>query len=222
MRTAVEDYIKYIYTLQASGIKVSTGNLAGLMQISMPSVSEMIKKLTDAGYISNKPYHGFKLSPGGEKIALMQLRKHRLLEYFMINVLNFEWEDVHQEADKIEHAVSEKFINSLEYFLGYPKYDPHGHPIPDIKGKIAALKSMPVTKAKVGEFYYVSSVDDKSNEILKYLKEIGVRINSKIKISKVMAFDGSVIIILKGKKYLLSRKIAERLFVSGIDRNSEI
>jgi DtxR family transcriptional regulator, Mn-dependent transcriptional regulator len=214
MRSAIEDYIKYIYTLQSSRVKIGTRNLAELMYISMPSVSEMIKKLTATGYISSKPYHGFKLTAKGEKIALTQIRKHRLLEHFMINTLDYDWEEVHQEADKLEHSVTEKFINRLEYFLGFPKFDPHGHPIPDINGKIRSLNSLPLSEAGTGKYYIVTSVNDRSKEILKYLKEIRIKINSKIKITRVLSFDGSVIIHIKGKKYLLSRKIADSIFVT--------
>lgn len=220
MRSAVEDYIKHIYSLQISRVKVSTTNLAELLNISMPSVSEMIKKLTAAGYITSKPYHGFKLTTKGEKLAILQLRKHRLLEYFMRNTLNYEWEDIHQEAEKLEHAVTEKFINNLDYVLGFPKFDPHGHPIPDIKGKMKNVNSIPLSSAKKGSFYLVSSVNDRSKEILKYLKEIKIKINSKIKISDILFFDGSVIIYNKRKKYLLSKQIAESIFVNITNKKS--
>ena len=205
--------------MQSSRVKIGTRNLAELMYISMPSVSEMIKKLTTAGYITSRPYHGFKLTAKGEKIALTQIRKHRLLEHFMINTLDYEWEEVHQEADTLEHSVTEKFINRLEYFLGFPKFDPHGHPIPDINGKIRNLNSFPLSEAGTGKFYIVSAVNDRSKEILKYLKEIGIKINSKIKITGVLSYDGSVIIQIKGKKYLLSRKIADSIFITENNTN---
>jgi DtxR family transcriptional regulator, Mn-dependent transcriptional regulator len=214
MKSTTEDYIKHIYLLQASGIRIRTSVLAELMHISMPSVSEMVKKLTDSGYISSRPYHGFKLTRQGEELALTLIRKHRLLEYFMVKVLNFEWEEVHQEAEKLEHAVSEKFINSLEKVLGYPESDPHGHPIPDIRGKIKTRNSIPLSEAPAGKYYTVSSVSDRSEEILKYLKDIGVQINSKIKIKGSLSFDGSVIMYYKKKKYLFSRKIAQNIFVN--------
>jgi DtxR family Mn-dependent transcriptional regulator len=213
MKSSLEDYIKQIYNLQVSGIKVGTGNLAALMNVSMPSVSEMIKKITLAGYITSRPYHGFKLTVKGEKLALLQLRKHRLLEYFMKNILDYEWEDVHYEAEKLEHAVSVKFVNRLEKFLDYPKYDPHGHPIPDSNGKIQYLNSIPLADAIKNKSYFVSNVNDRSEEILKYFKEIGLKINSKIKIIDVLGFDGSILIEVKGKKYLLSKKIAGCIFI---------
>lgn len=213
MRSAAEDYIKHIYSLQTSGVKVSTRNLAELLDISMPSVSEMVKKLTSEGFITSKLYHGFRLTPKGEKLALIQIRKHRMLEYFMINTLKYEWEDVHQEAEKLEHAVTEKFINSLDYVLGFPKYDPHGHPIPDIKGRIQNLNSIPLSSAVTGLSYYVSSVNDRSREILKYLKDTGIKLNTGIKISGVLAIDGSVIVYVNKKKHLLSKRIADSIFV---------
>lgn len=213
MRSSVEDYIKHIYSLQVSHIKVSTRNLAEYMDISMPSVSEMIKKLTLAGYISSKPYHGFKLTSKGENLALIQLRKHRLLEHFMKNILNYEWEEVHSEAEKLEHAVTEKFVNRLEDFLGFPEFDPHGQPIPDINGKIKNLNSIPLSNAEKGKYYIVSNVNDRSDEILKYLKEIKLSVNSKIKIADVLSADGLVMINIKGNKYLLSKKITESIFL---------
>jgi DtxR family transcriptional regulator, Mn-dependent transcriptional regulator len=214
MRSSAEDYIKHIYNLKVSNIKVNTRNLADLLNISMPSVSEMIKKLTESGYITSKPYHGFKLTHKGENLALILIRKHRLLEHFMKNILNYEWEEVHTEAERLEHAVSEKFINRLESFLGFPKTDPHGHPIPDIKGKIHNLDSIQLSSAKEGKYYIVSNVNDRSDEILKYLKEIDININSKIKIANVMNFDGSVLVDIKGVKYLLSKKIADNVFLT--------
>lgn len=214
MRSAAEDYIKQIYSLQVSGVKVSTRNLAELLDISMPSVSEMVKKLTAEGFITSKLYHGFKLTSKGERLALLQLRKHRLLEYFMRNTLKYEWEDVHQDAEKLEHAVTEKFINSLDYVLGYPKYDPHGHPIPDIKGKIHNVNSIPLSSAEKGMNCFVSSVNDRSREILRHLKEIGIKLNSELKIIGVLSIDGSVIICINRKKHLLSKRIAESIFVN--------
>jgi DtxR family Mn-dependent transcriptional regulator len=214
MRSAAEDYIKHIYTLQASGVKVSTRNLAELLDISMPSVSEMVRKLTAEGFITSKLYHGFKLTSKGEKLALLLIRKHRLLEYFMINTLKYEWEDVHQEAERLEHSVSEKFINSLDYVLGFPKFDPHGHSIPDIKGKIQNRDSLPLSTAETGSYYYVSSVNDRSREILKYVKDLGIKLNLRIRITGKLAVDGSVIIYINGKKHLLSKRIADSIFVT--------
>jgi DtxR family transcriptional regulator, Mn-dependent transcriptional regulator len=223
MRSSVEDYIKQIYTLQVSSIKVSTRNLAELLNISMPSVSEMIKKLTESGFITSKPYRGFKLTSKGEKLAILQIRKHRLLEHFMKNVLNYEWEEVHAEAEKLEHAVSEKFINRLEDYMDFPKYDPHGHPIPDINGKIQNLNSHPLSVAVKEKSYIVSNVNDRSEEILKYLKEIDLNINSKIRIAGVLEFDGSVFVEVRGMKYLLSKKIADSIFViQGADKKINI
>lgn len=213
MKSTAEDYIKQIYNLQESRVKVSTRNLAGLLGISMPSVSEMIKKLTEKGYITSKPYHGFKLTTKGENLALNQIRKHRLLEHFMIKTLGYEWEEVHNEAEILEHAVTEKFINRLEYILGFPKFDPHGHPIPDKNGRMKNLISFPLSEATTGENYIISAVNDRSKEVLKYLKDIGIKLNSKLKKTEVLTIDGSVIIYVNRKKYLLSRIIAGSIFV---------
>ncbi len=214
MKTSIEDYIKHIYTLQDSGRRVGTAVLAQKMDITMPSVSEMVKKLTAAGYLRNKPYHGFLLTGEGEKIAVSLIRKHRLLEYFLLKVLNFEWDEIHQEAETLEHFVSDKFIERLESVLDFPKFDPHGHPIPDGKGRIPNAKSLVLSDAVIGRNYLVSSVDDKSREILKYLKGIGIKIGSGFRIHDLLEVDKSVIIKIGRKRYLLSKTISDSIRVT--------
>lgn len=213
MRTSIEDYIKHIYILQDSKRRVGTAVLARKLDVSMPSVSEMVKKLTAEGYLRNKPYHGFILTNEGERIALSLIRKHRLLEFFMLNILNFDWDEIHQEAEKLEHFVSDKFIDRLESVLDFPKFDPHGHPIPDGKGRIQADYSIVLSETVIGKTYVVSSVDDKSKEILKYIKGIGIQIGSVIKITGMLDVDKSVIIRARRKKYLLSKTISDSIRV---------
>lgn len=214
MGNAIEDYIKNIYSLQASGLKVSTNNLARRMGVSMPSVSEMVKKLSADGYLTNIKYRGFTLTVKGEKSALMILRKHRLLELFLIKVLKYDWEDVHAEAEILEHSISDTFIAKIDALMGYPKLDPHGHPIPDLRGRIHAGRSIPLKNAKAGKYYSVSSVDDKSREILMFLKNTGINVNTKFRLNGFLEYDDSVLIQLKGKNQLLSKKIADTIFVS--------
>ena len=210
---SVEDYLKNIYVLQQEGKKVNTGNLAVSLSVSPASVSEMVNKLSRLKWIKNEPYHGFRLTKEGERISINLIRKHRLLEVFLSQYLKYDWDEVHAEAERIEHCVSDKFIDKLEEFLSYPKFDPHGHPIPDKNGNLKMLDSILLTSAVPGRKYTIAGVSDESVEILRYFSRIGVKLNASVVVSEVVEFDGSVIIILNNKKQLLSRKMAEQIFI---------
>lgn len=210
-----EDYLKNIYHISEEGGKVNTGNLATALSISPASVSEMVNKLSKEGLIDNKPYHGFELTQGGRKISLNLIRKHRLLEVFLQEHLQYEWDQVHEEAEVLEHVCSEMFINKLEEYLGYPKFDPHGDPIPDKELNIAPTHYKLLLNTEPGREYTIAKVKDSSIEILQYLTKIGIKLNSKIILSEKIEFDGSVVIIAEGKKNLLSKIMAEQIFVAG-------
>lgn len=211
-----EDYLKNIYHLQEEGRKANTGNLAGVLSVSPASVSEMVAKLSKLGWIKNEPYHGFRLTKEGEKISINLIRKHRLLEVFLQQHLNYEWDEVHAEAERLEHVCSDMFIDKLEEYLGNPKFDPHGDPIPDKHGRVAPTKYRLLSDAASEKEYIISKVNDASKEILQYLSKIGLKLNSKITLVEKIDFDGSVIITIgsAGKKQLLSRVMAEQIFVA--------
>ena len=211
---STEDYLKHIYHLSSSGSKVNTGSLAAQLGISPASVSEMVNKLSSEGWITNEPYHGFRLTKKGEKIAVNLVRKHRLIEVFLQQHLKYEWDEVHNEAEKLEHAISDNFINKLEEYLGFPEFDPHGDPIPDKNGNIAATHYKILSKADEGRNYVIAKVNDASTEILQYLSKIGLKLNSNISLNEKIDFDGSVLITHGGKKHLLSQKMADLIFVS--------
>lgn len=210
-----EDYLKNIYHINEEGKKANTGSLASMLSVSPASVSEMVSKLSEQGWIENTPYHGFKLTKEGERISINLIRKHRLLEVFLHQHLNYEWDEVHAEAERLEHVCSDMFINKLEEYLGNPKFDPHGDPIPDKNGRIAATKFKLLSAAEPGEYYTIAKVNDSSREILQYLSKIGIKLNSKIQLTEKIEFDGSVVISLGGKKHLLSSKMCEQVFVAG-------
>ncbi|MEO8512298.1 MAG: metal-dependent transcriptional regulator [Ignavibacteria bacterium] len=210
-----EDYLKNIYHIQEEGRKVNTGSLATALSISPASVSEMVNKLSKQGLIDNTPYHGFELTGDGRKISLNLIRKHRLLEVFLEEHLHYEWDEVHEEAEKLEHVCSDMFINKLEEYLGFPKFDPHGDPIPDKELNIAPTHYKLLLKTEPGKEYIIAKVKDSSIEILQYLTKIGIKLNTKIILSEKIDFDGSVVIIVEGRKNLLSRVMAEQIFVAG-------
>lgn len=208
-----EDYLKNIFHIQEEGKKVNTGNLAGVLEISPASVSEMVTKLSKQGWIENTPYHGFKLTKEGEKISINLIRKHRLLEVFLQQHLNYDWDEVHAEAERLEHVCSDMFINKLDEYLGHPKFDPHGEPIPDKHGKVPATHYKLLNSAKEDSDYTIAKVTDTAKEILKYFSKIGIRLNSKIHLNEKIEFDGSVLVTISGEKHLLSKKMAELIFV---------
>lgn len=208
-----EDYLKNIYHINEEGKKVNTGNLAAVLSVSPASVSEMVSKLSEQGWIENTPYHGFKLTKEGEKISINLIRKHRLLEVFLQQHLNYEWDEVHAEAERLEHVTSDMFINKLEEYLGFPKFDPHGDPIPDRHGKVELTNYNLLSSAEAGKDYVIAKVNDTSNEILKYLSKIGLKLNAKFYLAERITFDGSLLISFNGEKHLLSRMMSEQIFV---------
>jgi DtxR family Mn-dependent transcriptional regulator len=216
---SIEDYIKYIYQIQLLENKVSTSSLARKLKISPASVSGMLSKLSGMRVIKNTPYHGFVLTSRGEKMAVKLIRKHRIIEVFLHQLLNYGWDEVHAEADGLEHACSDKFIEELERYLHYPKYDPHGDPIPDISGKVRGSKYTSLADAEPGKYYVVSKVIDTSNEVLRYLTKIGIKLNSRIHFTERIKLDNSVLINVKNKKHLLSRPIAGHVFVTAFNRH---
>ncbi len=211
--TSVEDYLKHIYQLQSSGSKVNTTTLAGVLNVSPASVSEMVSKLSKPGWIENTPYKGFSLTKEGEKIAVNLVRKHRLIEVFLHVHLGYSWDEVHNEAEKFEHVCTDKFINKLDEYLSYPKFDPHGDPIPDINGNITDKINILLCDAMTDKSYIVRKVNDTSDEVLRYISSIGIKLNTEIFVSEKIAFDESVLININNINHLLSRKIAENIFV---------
>jgi DtxR family transcriptional regulator, Mn-dependent transcriptional regulator len=211
--TSVEDYLKHIYELQSSGSKVNTTTLAGVLNISPASVSEMILKLSKPGWIKNTPYHGFSLTEEGAKIAVTLVRKHRLIEVFLHQHLGYSWDEVHAEAEKFEHVCSDRFINKLDEYLSYPKFDPHGDPIPDINGNITDKMNRRLCDVETEKLYIIRKVNDTSDEVLRYISSIGLELNSEILVSEKIAFDESVLININNTNHLLSKKIAENIFV---------
>jgi DtxR family Mn-dependent transcriptional regulator len=202
--------------LFSTGKKANTTNLARILGISPASVSEMILKLSGNGLIKNTPYYGFKLTNKGEKIAIELTRKHRILELFLQQHLGYEWDEVHDEAEKLEHVCSDKFINKLDKFLGYPKADPHGDPIPDRQGKMRKTVFIRLSEGCINKNYRLVRVNDTSNKILQYLKTNGIKLNSELSVEDKIDFDNSIVITYKGKRQLISKKMSENIYVSKI------
>jgi DtxR family Mn-dependent transcriptional regulator len=217
MLTLVEEnYLKAIYHLSAAGKNpVTTNALADHMSTKAASVTDMIKRLSSKSVISYEKYHGVNISDKGKAAALKIIRKHRLWETFLVQKLNFNWDEVHEVAEQLEHIQSPLLIEKLDAFLGHPKVDPHGHPIPDKNGKVQDVKQVPLSSFAKGKRGIVRSVQDASPTFLQYLSKIGVYIGASINILERIEFDGSLeVLISNSKKVFISREASENLLIA--------
>lgn len=216
-----ENYLKVIFQLSGQNRdRVSTNSLAEKLETKPSSITDMVKKLADKKLIVYEKYQGCELTSKGESIAIQIIRKHRLWETFLVSKLSFGWEEVHDVAEQLEHIHSIKLIDQLDQFLDFPKFDPHGDPIPDKNGNITYRKSkIKLAESAVKSLVEVVSVDEDSLLLLKYLDEIGLQLGSRIKIFERISFDGSLRIeIVDGQKMYLSEKVAENIGVRFISK----
>jgi DtxR family Mn-dependent transcriptional regulator len=209
----VEDYLKSIYRLQEGGGKVSTSSLSERLGVSAPSVTEMIKKLADEGILAYAPYKGVELTAEGRKRALKILRRHRLWELFLVEVLKYPWHEIHDEADRLEHFTSEKLERRLDEALGFPRKDPHGDVIPSTDGSIERVEYRSLSDVKPGETVTVARVNDSSAQVLQYASRLGIGLKRRIKVKEHVEFDGSLRVEIGRKERFVSAKLAENIFV---------
>ena len=172
---AMEDYLKAIYRIEHDGHPVTTQRLADDLQISAASVSNMVKRLNDLNMLIHSPYRGVSLTPAGTAVALEVVRHHRLLELYLSQALGFDIDQVHQEADRLEHHVSEELEARMEKALGFPEFDPHGHPIPSRSGRVPAMSDIPLSGLADGHTVIVSRVSDRDPEQLRKIDALGIR-----------------------------------------------
>jgi DtxR family Mn-dependent transcriptional regulator len=209
----IENYLKNIYKIQTSGGKVSTTSLSEKLQISPASVSEMVKKLADEGSLMHTPYKGVELTESGKRTALKILRKHRLWEMFLVEILHFGWEEIDEEAEKFEHIMSDKMEDKIDEVLGSPSVDPHGDPIPSKNGTIKAIRSVPLSSVEEATSVRVVRVNDANPELLHYASSIGLTLNKKITVRQRMKFDDSLTVRIGTKEITISATLAENVFV---------
>lgn len=214
MTLSEENYLKAIYSLQIeypSG--VSTNAIAEHLETKPASATDMIKKLNDKNLVHYKPYQGVLLNEDGEKHALKIIRKHRLWETFLVEKLNFGWDEVHEVAEELEHITSEKLIAELDLFLGEPKYDPHGDPIPDSDGKLPETAKLKLSKLKKGNTGTCIGVNDTSSSFLKYLAKQKIELGTSIEVLHLESFDQSMTIKVDDRELLLSHIATENIYV---------
>ena len=188
----VEDYLKAIYDLELVGTAASTNDIADRLAISPASVSGMVRRLADQGLITHEPYRGVRLTGDGRRAALRTLRRHRILECYLTEVLGYPWDRVHEEAERLEHAASEELVERMATALGDPVQDPHGAPIPTRDGRVEEPTLRTLAEASVGEQVRVRRVSDKQPERLRYLAELGIRPGSMVRILDKAPFEGPI------------------------------
>lgn len=216
---AEENYLKAIYSISIKNntLSVSTNDLANRLETKASSITEMIKKLSAKKLISYEKYKGVKLTKKGEKIAINIIRNHRLWEVFLVNRLNFKWDEVHEVAEQLEHIKSDKLVDNLEVFLQYPKFDPHGDPIPSKDGILPKREqSMLLNELPVGEEGVVVGVKNSEKAFLQYLEELDITLGKQIQVIKVFSFDQSRIVKVGEKELTLSEQVSKSIIIKSI------
>ncbi|TXE17888.1 metal-dependent transcriptional regulator [Psychroserpens burtonensis] len=209
-----ENYIKAIYHLGNYGKDiVNTNAIADALNTKASSVTDMVKKLADKDYLNYKKYQGVKLKKSGINVAVNIVRKHRLWEVFLVEKLNFTWDEVHEVAEHLEHIKSEKLVNELDAFLEFPTHDPHGDPIPDKDGKFNKIEKIALSHATVGMVYKCIGVEDSSTNFLQYLDSNSIGLGTTIEIIHKELFDNSVKIKLNTTEMVVSQNVAKNLYL---------
>ncbi|MBA3565452.1 MAG: metal-dependent transcriptional regulator [Actinobacteria bacterium] len=214
LTVAVQDYLKGIYTLESVGERVTTSALAGRMGVSAPSATAMAKRLADLGLVERAPYRGVALTEEGRLGALEVLRHHRLLERYLVDRLGLSLDQVHAEAELLEHALSEELEAKIDAELGFPTHDPHGDPIPDSELRVVAGRDRTLVDLEPGERASVSRVPDGDPELLRYLAELGLVPGSGVEVVSQAPFAGPVTVRTDRGDHAISQELADRIAAS--------
>jgi len=213
---AVEDYLKAIFVLQ-SGSSVSTSVLASRLQVSSASVTKMIKRLSGLGLVTYVSYKGVRLTEAGEKIALEIIRHHRLLETYLRDIMGYDWDKMHEEAEHLEHHISEEFENHLDRMLGYPTHDPHGHPIPSREGVMITVESEPLPDCPDNTLLRIRRVADSNTSVLQQLEDLGLLPGTSLQISNKESDMMKIILATDDTQIHLTNDLAAHVFASKED-----
>jgi len=210
---AQQDYLKALYLLRGDQRPVPTRDLAQRLGISSPSVSEMVTRLTAQGLVEHDRYRGQQLTREGRKVALELVRHHRLLEMFLVQVLGYTWDEVHEEAERLEHVISERMEQRIFELLGRPQLDPHGHAIPTLRGKVRPLSDRPLSECRQGEKVVVQGVSDDDPSRLRELDRRGLLPGTAIEIVEESKFEGPLGVRIKGRRLTVPLGLARAIFV---------
>lgn len=210
---AMEDYLKAVYRLNEEGGPATTQALAEALNVTGPSVTNMVKRLHALRLLTYTRYQGVMLTPAGTKIALEIVRHHRLLELYLAETLGYSWDEVHEEADKLEHHVSEDLESRMDSVLGYPTRDPHGDPIPSRDGTVPPNNAKMLGQAEPGEQLTVDRVLDRDPDRLRYIGELELFPGAKVEVLERIPFDDLLRISVQGKVHVVGRQLGESVFV---------
>ena len=211
--TSEENYIKAIFHLQGPDATVTTNELSRELKTKPASVTDMMKKLKTKKLLHYQPYRGFRLSNEGCKVALGIIRRHRLWEYFLSEKLKFNWDEVHEVAEQLEHVSDKKLIDKLDEYLAFPKFDPHGDPIPDTNGKMETGKQINLSALPVNKPAKVCFIANQSELLVEHLNEKKINIGASIIIKRKFSFDDSLEIKIDNKLLTISNQLAKNIFV---------
>jgi DtxR family Mn-dependent transcriptional regulator len=211
---AQQDYLKALYQLHGDQRPVPTRDLAQRLGISSPSVSEMVTRLTAQGLVEHDRYRGQQLTREGRKVALELVRHHRLLEMFLVQVLGYSWDEVHDEAERLEHVISERMEQRIFELLGRPELDPHGHAIPTLGGKVRPVSNRPLSESKAGDKLVVQGVSDDDPVKLRELDRRGLLPGTRIDVVAESEFEGPIVIRVRGRREALPLGLARAMFVT--------
>ncbi|MBA3444555.1 MAG: metal-dependent transcriptional regulator [Gemmatimonadales bacterium] len=208
---SVEDYLKAIYQLSPEGRPASTSEIANLLALSPPSVTGMVKRLSEHGLLEHVPYRGVQLTDAGRRAALRMVRRHRLIEAYLVEFLGYSWDTVHEEAERLEHAVSETMIERMAGALGNPSVDPHGDPIPAADGSILERACIALSDVPIGENVEISRVHESQPERLRYIASLGLRPGVQVTVVDRQPFDDLVTIEVGTDKQVIGRELGHAL-----------
>lgn len=209
-----ENYLKSLYNLANAQGEVNLSDLAASLQVSLPTANSMVKSLQKSGWVLYEKYKPVTLTKEGQKTAALIIRKHRLMEMFLVKVMNFGWEEVHEVAEQIEHIHAPKFFERMDQMLGFPTVDPHGSPIPDPHGKVTPLSFTPLSYAKPGQKVQLAALTNSSTEFLEFLNGRNLSLGTQLTILSKETYDQSMVVSYTGHpSETLSEKVCERLLV---------
>lgn len=210
-----ENYLKAIFKIsERNGKPASTNAISNEMNTTAASVTDMVKRLSDKTLIHYERYRGVTLTGQGEQIATHLIRKHRLWEVFLVDKLHFSWDEVHEIAEQLEHIKSKRLVERLDEYLGFPKFDPHGDPIPDADGNFTIRKQALLSELKTGEQGPVVGVHDHTTAFLQYLDRMELVLGTSVKVLEYFEYDESMRVLINNEReQLLSKKVCQNLFV---------
>ncbi len=217
---AIQDYLKEIYKLESAGRRVTTSALAAELGVSPPSVTSMLKKLATLNLVEHERYRGASLTSKGERVALEVIRHHRLLEQYLSQTLGLPIHALHNEADRLEHALSEELVAHIDRSLGYPTRDPHGDPIPGPDLKLVVTQATPLSALEPGAKAVISRVPDGDGELLRYLDKLQLTPGNPVEMRAVAPFDGPLTVRVRGLDHAISRELADRIAVTSRSRSA--